>query len=141
MRKPVSIPLLNLIGLLAAISLSSCQIKKISVGSAALQSGPSTTPTFKGTGVSRDIVVNWSPNRESTVNMSGGGYKVYYGTTSGFSLSTAQMVQVPYVSGDATPTTAKLLKVPSGIYSIVVLAYSQYNPTGTPSAPLVLTVP
>lgn len=87
------------------------------------------------------IAVSWIENSESGVNSAGGGYKVYYSTTSGFSVSGAGFVDVPYVSGPIAPTTTNL-SLATGTHYIKVVAYSALNPSGSPaSAQIAVTVP
>lgn len=76
------------------------------------------------------IAVSWDANRESGVNGAGGGYKVYHSTTSGFSVSSASFVDVPYVSGPSAPTSTTL-SLATGTHYIKVVAYSAANPTGS----------
>ena len=76
------------------------------------------------------IVVNWDANRESGVNSTGGGYRVYHSTTSNFDISTADFVEVPYVSGETAPTSTTLT-LPLGRHYIKVVAYTALNPSGS----------
>jgi len=87
------------------------------------------------------IAVSWIANGESGVNSAGGGYKVYHSTTSGFSVSGAGFVDVPYVSGPIAPTTTNL-SLATGTHYIKVVAYSALNPSGSPaSTQIAVTVP
>ena len=102
--------------------------------------------TYSGT--SPKIQVTWTANRENAVNKSGGGYRVYYSRTSGFSISGATYVDVPYVSGASTPVTVTLSNLLKGNYYIKVVAYSSLNSPGetsgttsSPSAETSITVP
>jgi hypothetical protein len=81
------------------------------------------------------IFVSWTANRETAVNRAGGGYKVYYGTQSGFSLSGASFVNVPYASGTLSPTSVLLPITASGTYYIVIVAYSSLGSSGSMSSP------
>lgn len=80
--------------------------------------------------------ISWTANRETAVNTTGGGYKVYYSRQSGFSLASAQVVNVPYVSGTSAPTSTTLTSLASGTYYIKVVAYSTLagNQVSAPSA-------
>lgn len=78
----------------------------------------------------RDVEVSWTPNRETVVNAPGGGYRVYYATTSGFDLAAASVVDVPYQGTAPTPARA-VINLPSGIHYIKVTAYSALNPSGS----------
>jgi len=78
----------------------------------------------------RDVEISWTPNRETAVNAPGGGYRVYYATTSGFDLAAASAVDVPYQGTAPTPTSA-VINLPSGIHYIKVTAYSALNPSGS----------
>jgi len=95
------------------------------------------------------VSISWNPNRETAVNTTGGGYKVYYSTSSGFSISDAgvSMVDVPFVAPPAAPTTTSL-QLATGRYNFRVVAYSALTPhggsggsTSTPSNQIALTVP
>lgn len=81
---------------------------------------------------SHTVTISWDANREAAVNTTGGGYTV--------AISGQPMIDVPYVSGPATPTstTATLM---SGSYSVTVTAYSALKPTGSVSAVYSFTVP
>lgn len=89
---------------------------------------------------SRTAQVSWTANRESGVNGPGGGYKVYYSSTAGFDITTANVADVPNAGG-ATPTTTNLTLI-SGTHYVKVVAYSALNPVGsTPSTEISVTVP
>lgn len=94
-----------------------------------------------GGGDAVSALVSWSPNRELSVNSPGGGYRVYYSTTPGFDISTANIVDVPFVSGPAAPTSI-VIPLSSGIYYIKVVAYSTLNSAGSqPSQESLIYVP
>ncbi len=85
--------------------------------------------------------VSWSTNRELSVNSPGGGYRVYYSTNPGFDISTANIVDVPFVSGPAAPTSI-VIPLSSGTYYIKVVAYSTLNSAGSqPSQESLIYVP
>ncbi|MFP4611187.1 MAG: hypothetical protein ACLFQT_09210 [Thiohalophilus sp.] len=86
--------------------------------------GGDSTPTES------TVAVSWDANRESGVNSSGGGYRVYHSTTSGFDIGSADFVDVPYVSGSSAPTSTELT-LSSGTHYIKVVAYSALNPSGS----------
>jgi hypothetical protein len=90
--------------------------------------------------VSASVQVSWAANREKGVNAPGGGYKVYYSSVSGFDIATAAVVDVPYISGPAAPTSAAI-NLSSGTYYFKVVGYSLLNSGGAPSAPLQVDVP
>lgn len=93
------------------------------------------------TSTTSTVAVSWDANRESGVNSAGGGYKVYHSTTSGFSISGASFVDVPYVTGPNAPTSTTL-SLASGTHYIKVVAYSAVNPSGSAaSAQIAVTVP
>lgn len=89
----------------------------------------------------KNVVVTWTANRELGVNASGGGYKVYYSQTSGFSTASASYVSAPWASGTSSPTTATIPNLTPGMWYVKVLAYSALNTTGAISAQLTVTVP
>ncbi len=77
---------------------------------------------------SSSIQVSWTSNRERAVNALGGGYHVYYSQTSGFSISSAKKVDVPYTSGTLAPTSTLISNLSPGTYYIKVEAYSALTP-------------
>ena len=86
-------------------------------------------------------VISWDANREFSVNSPGGGYRVYYSTNPGFDISTANIVDVPFVSGPAAPTSI-VIPLSSGTYYIKVVAYSTLNSAGSqPSQERLIYVP
>lgn len=88
--------------------------------------GGSTSPAP----TSHTVNISWAANREAAVNSAGGGYTV--------SISGQAPINVPYVSGPATPTTVAATLM-TGSYTATVTAYSTLNPpggtTGSTSAP------
>ena len=92
-------------------------------------SRPCSTPA--GT---KSVTVSWTANRESAVNRSGGGYRVYYCDYSGFSLENASYEQVDYESGASAPTTHTLKKRASGTLYIKVVAFSSLSAPGSTAA-------
>lgn len=104
------------------------------------EAGASAVPVNPAA-VSGNVRVSWTANREAAVNRAGGGYRVYYGTVAGFSISTAPFVDVPYAGGATAPTSAGL-SLPPGTHFIKVVAYSSLNPSGSePSTEVTVTVP
>jgi len=77
-----------------------------------------------------DSLISWDANREFSVNIPGGGYRVYYSTNPGFDISTANIVDVPFVSGPAAPTSI-VIPLSSGTYYIKIVAYSTLNSAGS----------
>ena len=117
---------------------------QISCGGGGSDSSPLAPPPTVNT-----VNVSWNANRETAVNATGGGYKVYYSTSSGFDISDAgvSVVDVPFVAPPATPTSISL-QLPSGQYYFRVVAYSALvAPWGSggsmsaPSAQIALLVP
>jgi hypothetical protein len=92
------------------------------------------------------VNVSWAANRETAVNSTGGGYRVYYYQTSGQSLSCASFVQVPFVSGPTAPLSTSL-SLPSGTWYVRVVGYSALNAPGNvgassaPSSEVTVAVP
>ena len=76
------------------------------------------------------ITISWDANRERAVNQTGGGYRVYYSTNSGFSLDNANFVDVPYSTGPLAPTSAKVTDLPDATIYYKVVAYSSLIPPG-----------
>lgn len=89
--------------------------------------------TYNYLGASPSVDVTWTANREKAVNMAGGGYKVYYSRTSGFDISSATFVDVPYVSGATAPTTRTFTNLLYGTTYFKVVAYSALNAPGSTS--------
>ena len=79
-----------------------------------------------GGGGSKQVNVSWDANREESVNKAGGGYILYYSQESSFSTSSAQSLDVPYVSGSLAPTTATLT-LASGAWYLRIAAYGLWN--------------
>lgn len=78
------------------------------------------------------VKILWNSNPETAVNQSGGGYKVYYSSNSGFNISDNGVteIDVPYSSGATTPTSILVQLLP-GTYYIRIIAYSALNAPGT----------
>lgn len=77
-----------------------------------------------------EVNISWNKNLEAAVNRNGGGYKVYYSLNSGFTTDDAGVVEidVPYISGDLSPTSAQIKPLPaSGTYYLRIAAYSALN--------------
>ncbi len=94
------------------------------------------------------VQVSWTANKETAVNKFGGGYKVYYSTTSGFNINTATFVNVPYVSGASAPVTTTISNLLAGTYYFKIIAFSALNTVGVttgstsiPSAEFSLSLP
>lgn len=78
------------------------------------------------------VQISWNANPETAVNQSGGGYKVYYSSNSGFNISDGGVteIDVPYSSGATAPTLTQVQFLP-GTYYIRIIAYSVLNAPGT----------
>jgi hypothetical protein len=96
----------------------------------------------EGQSINATVQVTWTANRETAVNSTGGGYKVYFGRTANFDIAGASFVDVPFVApGPLAPTTATLT-LSSGTNYIKIVAYSALNPAGSaPSAAVSVNVP
>lgn len=130
--------------LMLALVLPGCKLgeQKKTSRSTSTKVGTSTTTTSTDVSTSKTILVAWSPNRETAVNTTGGGYKVYYSSTDPLvPVLTSSVVNVPYVSGALAPTTTELTSLTSGTYYVKVVAYSARNTTGSTSAVSSLVVP
>jgi hypothetical protein len=93
-----------------------------------------------GAATKKNITVSWNRNHAKSVNTIGGGYRVYYSSSSVINGSTS-FIDVPYVSGEATPVTAKLPALSAGSYFVSVVAYSAKNPIGSSPVQTTLVVP
>lgn len=81
------------------------------------------------------VDLQWTPSRARGVNMAGGGYKVYYSTTPGFTIdANTPVVDVPWSGGTQTSNTVTL-NLPAGNYYFRVVAYSALGPGGSRSEP------
>jgi len=78
-----------------------------------------------------NIEVSWAANRETAVNRSGGGYRVYYSAQSDFDVNSATFLDVPYVSGALAPTSVIINGLREGMTYIKVVAYSSLKPPGS----------
>ncbi len=85
------------------------------------------------------VTLSWAPNHEAGVNSAGGGYEV--------SISGQPMIDVPYMSGPAAPTT-QTVSLKTGIYTVTVRAYAALDAQGgntgsfsASSAPITVFVP
>lgn len=78
------------------------------------------------------VQISWNSNPETSVNQSGGGYKVYYSSNSEFNISDGGVteIDVPYSSGATAPTSTQVQFLP-GTYYIRIIAYSVLNAPGT----------
>jgi hypothetical protein len=84
------------------------------------------------TGSSMALTISWEPNRETAVNTTDGGYKVYYDTNPIADIPDPAVteVDVPYVSGPTAPTSTSLKLLSGPTYYFRVVAYSALNPPG-----------
>jgi hypothetical protein len=78
--------------------------------------------TYQYLGAAPTVQVSWTANREKSVNSTGGGYRVYYGSTSPVNTSTGTYVDVPFVSGTA-PVTKNFTNLPLGTTYFKVVGY------------------
>ena len=106
-------------------------------------SSPAPTPPPAAT---RNVQISWSANNESRVNTTGGGYRVYLSTTSGFNITDpgVTVVDVPYVSGALAPTSTTVTLNSATTYYVRVVAYSAFptaNTSSAPSAQITVAVP
>jgi hypothetical protein len=86
------------------------------------------------TTASGKIAISWDRNLETAVNRSGGGYKLYYSSISGFDSGDPGVtkINIAYKSGVAAPTSV-LIPLDPGTYYIRIAAYSDLNPPGSSS--------
>lgn len=88
-----------------------------------------------------NVKISWTANRETAVNSPGGGYRVYYASTPGFSPTEGTVINVPYTSAPLSPTST-VISLSSGTYYFRVVAYSSLNSNGSePSQEESITVP
>jgi hypothetical protein len=119
---------------LALLSLVSSCIGDSKTATISVSATPSPTATSTPcSGGSYNILVSWSANREKAVNTTGGGYLVYYSTTTPVNTSTATSVDVPYVSGSTSPTSKTITGLSCGTWHFRVVAYSAIHPSGSSS--------
>ena len=72
------------------------------------------------------VTISWNANNEKDINQAGGGYKIHYSTTQGFSLGEGgvTVVDVPYVSGAKAPTSKEIYFSSGGAKYFKIVAYS-----------------
>ncbi|MNY44493.1 hypothetical protein D3C86_1795240 [compost metagenome] len=93
---------------------------------------------LKGT---KTVGITWDQNKETGVNTSGGGYRVYIGNVSGFDLSEAPYFDVTYDSvAAATPLTTKITTLMPGTYYLKVAGFSAQG-LGVASSEVTVSVP
>ncbi|MFL5815659.1 MAG: hypothetical protein ACJ763_18970 [Bdellovibrionia bacterium] len=125
--------------LIALLSLaSSCEMgsKSITFTTSPSTSNSSGSPSSPSppsncSGGPYNILVSWTANREKAVNTTGGGYKVYYSTSTPVNTSSASNVDVPYVSGSSTPSSRLITGLTCGTWHFRVVAYSALHPSGS----------
>lgn len=104
-------------------------------GGPAIPGGPVETST---------ITIKWNANHETLVNTSGGGFRVYYSKSPGFSPNDpgVWMKDVQYVSGPQSPTSTTLT-LENGTWYIRVCAYMDLNgvTVSEPSAEKIIILP
>jgi len=117
-----------------ALALSGCDIAGIRKSD--------KKPAYKEPpSVPRSVLITWAANREAAVNRAGGGYIVYYSTSS-FGSTAPDSVNVPYVSGATAPTSATLPALSSKTtYYVRVVPYSALNAAGQPSSLVTVSIP
>lgn len=100
-------------------------------------SGKDSPPPPAGT--EHVVTLSWAANRETGVNMIGGGYKL--------SITGQPEIDVPYASGPLAPTT-KDVTLRTGVYTVTVTAYAALDVNGgaggsrsAPSQAITVTVP
>ncbi len=108
--------------------------------------GGDSSPPAPPPAATRNVQISWSANNESRVNTTGGGYRVYISTTSGFNITDpgVTVVDVPYVSGSQAPTSTTVTLNSSTTYYVRVVAYSAFpsaNTSSAPSAQITVAVP
>ena len=112
-------------------------------GGGGSSSPPPAPPTVSQ---NKNVLISWSANNEIKVNTTGGGYRVYVSATANFNIGDAgvAVVNMPYVSGAAAPTSTTVL-LASGTYYTKVLAYSVFpagqNNTSALSSEISVSVP
>ena len=94
--------------------------------------GVDNTACTGPTSVTRTVSVSWQ-NNDTATNESGGGFRVYAGTTANFDINGATPVDVPS-NGTTTPRSV-MLTLPSGRHYIKIVAYSAYGGTSNTSLP------
>ena len=131
------LPVLLLLLVFPALLQNSC-------GGGGSDSSPLTPPPAL-----RTVNVSWNVNRETAVNTTGGGYKVYYSTSSGFDITDTgvSVVDVPFIAPPTAPTSISL-QLRSGLYYFRIVAYSALilpwgsgGSTSVPSVQFSLLVP
>ena len=77
------------------------------------------------------FTVSWNANHETSVNSSGGGYRVYYSKTSPVNTQGQNFVDVPFKKAPLAPTSATVNFVSAGTYYVRVIARSNTVSAGS----------
>ena len=111
---------------LFAVTLTAC-----GGGSSGSGSGPTPVTPVTCTG-GTPITVTWAANKETAVNMAGGGYIVYFSASTGFNPGDANVCSqaVPYVMGALAPTTT-IIHPSAGTLYVRIAATSALDAPGT----------
>jgi|GEM_PF-1299627 len=125
------------LGLLAFRLLFACGESTPDEGTPVVVATPTPTPTAIPSRAcvlpigGKTATLTWTASRESAVNRTGGGYRVYACDYSGFSLADAVVTDVPFVSGPSVPASVTLAGLGSGSVYVRVVAYSALNAVGS----------
>ncbi len=88
------------------------------------------------------VDVRWTPSRASGVNATGGGYRVYWSTTPGFTIGPGtNVINVPWPGSGQTPASVSL-DLAAGNYYFKVVAYADTDGgiESTPSAEISVSI-
>lgn len=77
--------------------------------------------------------LNWNPSRETNVNRSGGGYRLYYQVNQGVNITKAPYVLVGFNSGSQSPTALTLAGLAAGTYYFKIVAFGSTKVTNSSS--------
>ncbi|MBI1860411.1 MAG: hypothetical protein HYR96_05790 [Deltaproteobacteria bacterium] len=67
--------------------------------------------------------LQWGPNREATVNRTGGGYRLFYQTNPNVDTANSPFIEVPFFSGSQAPSTLALGGLAAGTYYFKLVAF------------------
>lgn len=77
------------------------------------------------------------------MNSSGGGYRVYYSRQPAVEIASASVINVPYVSGPAAPTSVRIEGLDPGMLYVRVVSYTSWGDgaQSASSTPISINVP
>ena len=124
--------------LFSAFLTLSCSKKKSSPPAASVSDTTSGTTTL----VTKNYLISWTASNESSVNTTGGGYKIYYSQTSGFGIadSGVSLSTVNYSSSSSTTDRSATLALTQGTWYVKVVGFNSIGGVSSPSDQITIVV-